>query len=90
MHREDWRTWSAAFDAEWRDEVDPPRADDRSRDDVDDFVTDIRELAQFVVECAIEPLRSLARTVPDAFAFDARHWRSSRHWPRGRRWRWYR
>lgn len=94
MRNAQWHTWDAAFDAEWKDEVDPtsaegPASDTLRRDDFDDLVADAKDMARTIVECTIEPLRAFARTLPDALAFEHRHWRHARRrWARSRHWNW--
>jgi hypothetical protein len=87
MRNEEWTSWGASFDAEWRDEVDPPGTDKRCREDFDDVVADLKDMARGVVECTLEPLRSLARSASEAAAFEHRHWRRARRrWARSSRW----
>lgn len=84
MRNDRWTSWGAEFDAEWRDEVDPPRAHAGGRASVDALLRDMTDLAHAVVECAIEPLRSLARSLPDVLAFERDEWQAGRGCP-GRR-----
>lgn len=94
MRNDRWRAWDAAFDAEWKDEVDPASiegsvSDRLCRDDFDDLVSDARDMARTIVECTMEPLRAFARTVPEALSFEHRYWRHARsRWARPRHWNW--
>jgi hypothetical protein len=90
MRTEQWQTWQDAFDAEWRDEVDPPAADDNAECAVlRDFVDDAKDFAKTVADVTFTPLRMMAAALPDVVASEHRHWRRARRrWARARRANW--
>lgn len=88
MQSERWQTWQDAFDAEWRDEVDPPDGEDGDCWPFRDLIHEARDFATSIADVTLTPLRMVVDTVnvSDIIAGEHRHWRRARRrWARARR-----
>jgi hypothetical protein len=66
-------SWHAWTETEWKDEVAPEGEDlGRLDQDLESFLSDIRDMAQTVVECTVEPLAAFAESLPRAMAFEGK------------------
>jgi hypothetical protein len=83
-----WQTWQDAFDAEWKDEVDPPGGEAGDCSPFRDLVHEFRDFATTIADVTLTPLRMMVETVnvSDVIAGEHRHWRRAhRRWARVRR-----
>ena len=83
-------SWHAWTETEWKDEVAPEGEElGRFDQDLETFVRDMRDMAQTVVECTVEPLVAFADSFPRTMAYEAKDWhRAWRHSMRHARRRW--
>ena len=89
-------SWHAWTETEWKDEVAPEGEElGRFDQDLESFLSDMRDIAQTVVECTVEPLVAFAESFPRTMAYESKDWH--RAWARRarrgmrhaqRRWAW--